>query len=83
MQPRNYAPVFILNDAPQQNSPPSEPVNVRNVVANVQALIDEFRIKDEHPKAIPTVTATRGGPFRASSFQGTVPRATFPRMKFC
>ena len=62
-------PVFILNDARQQNSPPSEPVNVRNVVANVQALIDEFRIKDESPKAIPTVTANKTGPFPASSFQ--------------
>ena len=62
-------PAFILNDARQQNSAPSEPVNVRALIANVDALIKEFRIKDENPKAVPTVTAAKTGPFPASSYQ--------------
>lgn len=62
-------PAFILNDAREQGVAPSEPVNVRALVANVDALIKEFRIKDENPKAIPTVTADKTGPYPASSYQ--------------
>ena len=61
--------IWILRDARDQNSPPSEPVNMRALVRNVDELIYEFRIKDDDPKAIPTVRASKAGPFPASSFQ--------------
>jgi hypothetical protein len=61
--------VFVLNDAKQQNTEPAGPANVRALISNVDALIYEFRIKDETPKAIPTVRADRAGPFAASSSQ--------------
>src|SRR5271155_2000931 len=61
--------IWILRDAREQNSPPSEPVNMRNLLRNVDELIYEFRIKDETPKAIPTIRASQTGPFPASSFQ--------------
>jgi len=60
---------FVLNDARQQGTQPAIPVNVRNLVSNVDALIYELRIKDEHPKALPTIRADKTGPFDASSFQ--------------
>lgn len=61
--------VWVLSDARQQSSPPSEPVNLRALVKNVDDLIYEFRIKDETPKAIPTIRADKTGPFPASSLQ--------------
>ena len=61
--------VWVLRDAREQNSPPSEPVNMRALLKNVDDLIYEFRIKDETPKAIPTMRASNTGPFPASSFQ--------------
>ncbi len=62
-------PVFILADAQRNGTPPTEQVNVRNVIGNVDLLIYEFRIKDENPKAIPIVRASPTGPFPVSSFQ--------------
>ncbi len=62
-------PVFMLEDARRNGTAPTEQVNVRNVVANVDLLLYEFRIKDENPKAIPIVRAAPTGPFPASSFQ--------------
>ena len=54
---------------PEQGAAPAGPANVRALIANVDALIYEFRIKDEQPKAIPTIRADKTGPFPASSFQ--------------
>ncbi len=66
---QELAPAFVLNDARQQGTPPSGPANVRALIANVDALIYELRIKDEHPQAIPIVRADKTGPFPASSLQ--------------
>ncbi|MBZ5608978.1 MAG: DUF3604 domain-containing protein [Acidobacteriia bacterium] len=66
---QELAPAFVLNDARQQGTPPAGPANVRALIGNVDALIYEFRIKDEHPQAIPTIRADKTGPFPASSLQ--------------
>ncbi|HYL38013.1 MAG TPA: DUF3604 domain-containing protein [Bryobacteraceae bacterium] len=66
---QELGPAFVLNDARRQNTAPAGPANVRALISNVDALIYEFRIKDENPKAIPTVGAPRTGPFPASTYQ--------------
>lgn len=59
---------FVLEDAKQSGAPPATAVNMNRLVTAVDELIYEFRIKDEHPKAIPVVTASSGGPFRVQLY---------------
>jgi hypothetical protein len=59
---------FVLNDARQQGGEAATRADADVLAANVDALIYEFRIKDEHPRAVPTVTASGSGPFHASAY---------------
>ncbi|HTM47319.1 MAG TPA: DUF3604 domain-containing protein [Bryobacteraceae bacterium] len=54
--------VFALRDDPSATAPPA-------LSKNIDALIYEFRLKDERPKAIPTLRLDRAGPFPAGSWQ--------------
>jgi hypothetical protein len=71
---------FVLEDAKQLGSPPATAVNMNRLVTAVDELIYEFRIKDEHPKAIPVITASSGGPFAASSFTTLTQTVTIGEM---
>ncbi len=58
---------FVFADAARQGTPPAIAGNISNLIANVDSLIYEFRLRDKRPGAIPLVTASTAGPFAASS----------------
>jgi hypothetical protein len=61
------APVFQLKDGSGADA--GRPAAVRALAGTIDQLVYEFRIKDEHPRAIPTLRLDRAGPFDASSWQ--------------
>ena len=44
---------FVLDDAAKQGTPPATNVNVNALIRNVNALIYEFRLRDERPRLSP------------------------------
>ncbi len=64
---QQLAPVFELRDA-QLEGGTARP-RAGALPKNIDELLYEFRIKDETPKAIPTISVDKSGPFPASSWQ--------------
>lgn len=77
---QDLGPAFVLSDARAQGVPPAGNGNINALVRNVDELIYEFRIKDETPRAIPTITANTSGPFQASGYTTVVYTLTIGQM---
>jgi hypothetical protein len=73
---QELAPVFQLQDGGEA----TRPAAMRQLSRALDELIYEFRIKDEHPRAMPMLRVDRAGPFAASSWQTIVMTLTCGEM---
>lgn len=73
---------FVLDDAAKQGTAPSVAANVNVLISNVGDLIYELKLRDEHPAAVPVITASSSGPFAAASLTTFTQTITVGEMPF-
>ncbi|MBI3681058.1 MAG: DUF3604 domain-containing protein [Acidobacteria bacterium] len=76
---QQLAAVFALDAGERENLPPSQGQSLPKAI---DALIYEFRIKDEKPAALPAVSLSTRGPLPASSYQTIQQTITVGDMPF-